>query len=532
MLSDTRQPCDDGVIASRREMGDCGEAAGRWVLAAAILGSSISFIDGTVVNVALPVLQRELDATVGQTQWVVEAYALMLSALILVGGSLGDRFGRKRIFSLGVLIFGIASALCGLAQNADQLIIARGVQGIGAAMLVPGSLALISANFRKERRGRAIGTWSGLTAIAAGFGPVLGGWLVENFSWRWVFFINIPLVAAVLVITWLRVPESRDDETAGRIDWTGAVLATLGLGGIVFALIESNSRGSGNPLVIASFVTGIAALICFVIVEARGKHPMVPLGLFRSPAFAGANLLTLLLYAGLGGLLFFLPFILIQVQGYAPTAAGGALVPFVVTMFVLGRWAGGLVDHYGSKMPLTIGPLIAAAGFALFAIPGADAGSYWSSYFPAVMIMSIGMAIAVAPLTTTVMGAVDERHAGTASGINNAVSRTAGLIAVAVFGVVLLNAFERTFVKQINASQIPSDARQQLIQQSGSLAAVKIPNELSSDAKAAATIAIRNSFISGFRVVTLIAAILGAVSAVIAFLMIPGKAEERDQQGG
>lgn len=527
MLSDTRQPCDDAVIASRPDVNDCGETTGRWVLAAAILGSSISFIDGTVVNVALPVLQRELDATVGQTQWVVESYALMLSALILVGGSLGDRFGRKTIFSVGVLIFGIASALCGAAQNPDQLIIARCVQGIGAAMLVPGSLALISANFRKERRGRAIGTWSGVTAIAAGVGPVLGGWLVENFSWRWVFFINVPLVAAVLVITWLRVPERRDDEAVGRIDWAGAVLATIGLGGVVFALIESNSRGKGDPLVVVSFIIGVAAMIGFIVVEARVKNPMMPLGLFRSPAFAGANLLTLLLYAGLGGLMFFLPFILIQVQGYSPTAAGAALVPFVVTMFVLGRWAGGLVDHYGSKLPLTIGPLIAAAGFAMFAIPGADAGSYWTSYFPAVMVMSIGMAIAVAPLTTTVMGAVEERHAGTASGINNAVSRTAGLIAVAVFGVVLLSVFEGGFTDQINALEIPSDARQQLTQQSGDLAEIKIPEKLSAEAKDGVTTAIRDSFIGGFRVVTLIAAGLGAVSAIIAWLMIPGKVSEK-----
>ena len=524
-MLNTRQPCDDAVITSHREVGDCGEVVGRWVLAAAILGSSISFIDGTVVNVALPVLQRDISASVGQTQWVVEAYALMLSALILVGGSLGDRFGRKKIFSLGVLLFGVASALCGAAQNADQLIISRGGQGIGAAMLVPGSLALISANFKKQRRGRAIGTWSGLTAIAAGIGPVLGGWLVENFSWRWVFFINIPLVAAVLLITWIRVPESRDDEDMGRIDWAGAVLATVGLGGVVFALIESNSRGKSDLLVVASFIIGLAALIAFVIVEARIKNPMMPLKLFASPAFAGANLLTLLLYAGLGGLMFFLPFVLIQVQGYTPTAAGASLVPFVVTMFVLGRWAGGLVDSYGSKLPLTIGPMIAAGGFALFALPGADAGSYWTSYFPAVMVMSIGMSIAVAPLTTTVMGAVEERHAGTASGINNAVSRTAGLIAVAVFGVVLLNVFAGSFTMQISSSQIPPDARQHLIQQSGDLAAIKIPEELSSDAKAAATAAIRNSFISGFRFVTLIAATLGVISGVIAFLIIPGKPE-------
>ncbi|MEO8574532.1 MAG: MFS transporter [Pyrinomonadaceae bacterium] len=508
-----------------------GENVGRWVLAAAILGSSISFIDGTVVNVALPVLQGDLGATVGQTQWVVESYALMLSALILVGGSLGDLFGRKKIFSIGVLIFGLASALCGVAQDANQLIIARGVQGIGAAMLVPGSLALISANFSKNKRGRAIGTWSGLTAIAAGVGPVLGGWLIETFSWRWIFFLNVPLVAAVILITWLRVPESSDDRSSKQVDWLGAGLATVGLGGVVFALIESNSRGLGDLLVIWSFIVGLIALAGFVVVEARIKHPMMPLGLFRSRAFLGSNLLTLFLYGGLSGLMFFLPFILIQIQGYGPTAAGAALMPFVITMSVLGRWAGGLVDRYGSKIPLTIGPFIAACGFAMFALPAADGASYWTSYFPAVMVMSAGMAIAVAPLTTTVMGAVEERHAGTASGINNAVSRTAGLIAVAAFGVVLVSSFESRFLADINSMQMPAAARDQLLAQAGQLGEIKVPNDLAEVQKKLVSQSIRNSFIGGFRVVTIISAVLGVLSSIVAWIMIPGKIRSGHSEG-
>src|SRR5215203_1861850 len=312
-----------------------GESVGRWVLAAAILGSSISFIDGTVVNVALPILQRDLGATVGQTQWVVESYALMLSALILVGGSLGDLFGRKKIFSIGVLVFGIASVLCGVALDANQLIVARGVQGLGAAMLVPGSLALISANFSKKKRGRAIGTWSGVTAIAAGIGPVLGGWLIETFSWRWIFFLNVPLVIAVLLITWFRVPESSDDTSTKKIDWLGAVLATVGLGGLVFGLIESNTDGFRSATVIGSLIIGAISLAAFVYAEAKIKHPMMPLELFSSPAFLGSNLLTLFLYAALSGLMFFLPFNLIQVQGYGATAAGAALMPFVITMSLM-----------------------------------------------------------------------------------------------------------------------------------------------------------------------------------------------------
>jgi EmrB/QacA subfamily drug resistance transporter len=500
------------------------ESAGRWVLAAAILGSSITFIDGTVVNVALPILQRELGATVGQTQWVVESYALMLSALILVGGSLGDIFGRRKIFSLGVVLFGIASALCGIAQDANQLIGARAVQGIGAAMLVPGSLALISANFRKDKRGRAIGTWSGVTAIAAGIGPVLGGWLIETFSWRWIFFLNVPLVVAVVLIAWFRVPESRDDaDGPQRVDWIGAALATVALGGLVFGLIESNARGFRSPVVIGSIVVGVIALVGFLITEWRIKNPMMPLPLFRSPAFAGANLLTLFLYAALGGLLFFLPFILIQVQNYGPTAAGAALAPFVVTMFLLGRWAGGLVDRFGSKIPLTIGPFIAACGFALFAWPSADSTSYWTSYFPAVMVMSLGMSIAVAPLTTTVMGAVEESHAGTASGINNAVSRTASLIAVAAFGVILITGFERNFSPEIERMAISDTAKKQLTEQGDQLAEIKIPEDLSSEQKAAVTATIRHSFVAGFRWVAFVGAGLAVLSAAVAWALIPGK---------
>jgi EmrB/QacA subfamily drug resistance transporter len=490
------------------------------VLTAAILGSSITFIDGTVVNVALPVLQSELGASAAEAQWIVESYALMLAALILVGGSLGDRLGRRRVFSAGVLLFALASVWCGLAPNVTQLIVARGVQGVGAALLVPGGLALISANFGKERRGQAIGTWSGFTAIAAGIGPVLGGWLVERFSWRWIFFINIPLSLAVLWITWRKVPESRDEQAKGKVDFLGATLATLGLAGIVFGLIESNGRGLNSSIVIASLAIGVAALALFFLVEARRKEPMMPLELFRSATFTGANLLTLFLHAGLGGMLFFLPFNLSQVQGYSPAAAGAALLPFVLTMFLLSRWAGGLVERCGSKLPLVAGPLIAAVGFGLFALPGAEANNYWTDFFPAVMVMSIGMAVSVAPLTTTVMGAVEERHVGVASGINNAISRTAALLAVAVFGVFMLHAFNRSLTERLGEMPIPAEAQAQIVRQSGDLLNLRIPKDLNEETQAAIRGAVQASFVSGFRLLAYLAAGLAAASALASWKLI------------
>jgi EmrB/QacA subfamily drug resistance transporter len=523
MLGNTRQPRDEAVVRS--------QVMGNWVLAAAILGSAITFIDGSVVNVVLPVLQRELGASVDQVQWVVESYALMLAALILVGGSLGDRLGRRRVFSAGIVLFGLASVWCGLAGNIHQLIIARGVQGLGAALLVPGSLALISANFHEESRGRAIGTWSGFTSIAAGIGPVLGGWLVQRFSWRWIFFINVPLVLAVLAIAWWHVPESRDEQARGRVDWPGATLATIGLGGVVFGLIESETRGFAARVVIASLALGVVSLVGFLFAEARERDPMMPLELFRSRAFAGANLLTLFLYAALSGLFFFFPFNLIQVQGYSPAAAGAALLPFVLTMFVLSRWAGGLVARYGSKLPLVVGPLIAAAGFALFTLPGAQAGSFWTSFFPAVMVLSVGMAITVAPLTTTVMGAVDEHRAGVASGINNAVSRIAALLAIAVFGVFMFKAFESSLARGLETIPVAPEMRAQLIQHSSSLVNLKIPPGLPGEMQAAVREAIRESFVAGFRVVTYLAAALAALSALTSWLLIPGRtASQYDEQ--
>lgn len=521
-----KAPCDEAVIRAGAAEAPCSKSAAPWVLAATILGSSITFIDSTVVNVALPVLQHELGTDIVGAQWIVEAYSLMLSALILVGGSLGDRLGRKRIFSAGLLLFAIASAWCGMADSTAHLIAARAVQGVGAAMLVPGSLAIISAAFSKADRGRAIGTWSGFTAIAAGVGPVLGGWLIEHVSWRWIFFINLPIAAVVLAITWWRVPESRDESAGERLDILGASAVTLGLSGVVYGLLESGARGFKDPRVIVSLAAGAVLLLLFVIIERkRGSRAMMPLALFRSPTFAGANLLTLFLYGALSGLMFFLPFNLIQVQGYSPTEAGAALLPFVLTIFLLSRWAGGLVQRYGAKLPLVLGPIVASGGFALFILPGAGAGNYWTSFFPAVMIMSLGMAASVAPLTTTVMGAVEERHAGIASGINNAVSRTAGLISIAVFGIVMTGVFAQDFKARLQPLNLPSETRAALEAQTSRLATISIPEQLDVETKQAIKDAVEESFVSGFRIVILMAAALALMSALFALLLIDGKAQ-------
>lgn len=532
-----KTPCDDGVIQWAPEntahtvtdasIGAISKATGNvgmWVLVATILGSSMAFIDGTVVNVALPVLQTELGATASDVQWVVEAYSLFLSALILVGGSLGDHYGRRRIYALGVILFTLASILCGLAPTVIFLIVARAFQGIGGALLVPGSLAIISASFDTEHRGRAIGTWSGFTAITSAVGPVLGGFLVQYASWRWVFFINAPLAVVVLLILFWRVPESRNEalDEHAKLDWLGAFLATLGLGGIVFGLIESNDLGWSSVLVLASLAVGVMALLGFIFVEAQSRSPMLPLALFRSRTFSGANVLTFLLYAALGASLFFLPFTLIRVQGYTPTEAGAANLPLILLMFFLSRWSGGLVSRYGAKLPLIIGPLIAALGFALFALPGIG-GSYWTTYFPAVVVLGIGMSVSVAPLTTAVMGAVDPHYVGTASGVNNAVSRTAGLIAIAVFGIVVLAVFSSALASHLSTLPLPTGVHQSIIGQQNKLVGIEIPSGLNDATHATVQQAIAESFITSFRVIMLVSAGLAVCSSLSSLLLIEGK---------
>jgi EmrB/QacA subfamily drug resistance transporter len=493
----------------------CPKSSKPWVLVATILGSSMSFIDGTVVNVALPALQRDFHATVVDLQWVVEAYALLFSALLLVGGSLGDHFGRRRTYAIGVTLFTLASAACGLAQSVGLLILARSVQGIGAALLVPGSLALISASFPDSERGRAIGTWSGFSAIASAAGPVLGGWLIQHLSWRWAFFVNVPTAAIVLLVLMTRVPESRDPAAGRRLDVIGTLLVTAGLGGIVYALIESSRLGWSSPAVIAALIGGAASLAGFVVAEARQPAPMMPLHLFRSRAFSGANLLTLLLYGGLGAMFFFLPLCLIQVHHYSATAAGAAMLPLIAIVFVLSRWSGGLVDRFGARPPLVIGPLIAAAGFGLLALPGTG-GGYATTFLPAIVVLGTGMAITVAPLTTTVMGAVGSDHAGVASGVNNAVSRVAGLLAIALLSMVMVGVFNAELDRRIPDLGLPHGVAVALDAERPELGAATPPPGADASQQRAIREAIAESFVAGFRTVVLIAAALAVASAAAA----------------
>jgi EmrB/QacA subfamily drug resistance transporter len=512
-------PCDEGVILSRKSEAACVKAQGRWVLVATILASAMAFIDGTVVNVALPFLQQELNATAIDVQWVVESYLLFLSALLLVGGALGDRYGRRLVFLIGVIIFAVASVACGLSANITQLIIARAVQGVGGALLVPGSLALISASFSSDDRGKAIGTWSGFSAITTAIGPILGGWLIESVSWRAIFFLNIPLAVAVVLISIWRVPESRDEDSNGPLDWKGALLVTIGLAGIVYGLIESPQFGFRNTKVVVALVAGALGLAAFVFVETRVKNPMVPLGLFKSYDFTGANLLTLLLYAALGAAMFFLTLNLIQIQGYSATAAGAAFFPFVLIMFVLSRWSGGLADRYGARRPLMIGPVVAGIGFALFVRPG-TAARYWTDILPAVCVLGLGMAISVAPLTTTVMGSVKQELAGVASGINNAVSRAASLLAIAVLGVVMLLTFSNSLKNRLAQLSLAEDYKNAVLAQSMKLGGLEVPKELSQSDQEALRQAIGESFVAGYRLVMIIAACLAFTSAICSWFFI------------
>jgi EmrB/QacA subfamily drug resistance transporter len=525
MANPKPRPCDEATIRAVRNAPDCAASSKPWVLAVTIMASTISYIDESVVNIALPTIEADLKTSAGAVQWLVNAYMLSLTALVLVGGAAGDQLGRRRIFIAGTALFAAASLWCGVSYDISQLIVARAIQGSGAALLIPCSLAIIGATFDESERGKAIGTWAGFSAISAAFGPVLGGWIVDHLSWRWIFLIN-PLIALPCIWIALRhVPESRDADAASGLDWRGAALAFAGLGSLVYVLIAAPERGWGDATVIVSLGAGALLLAAFVREEAQSPHPMMPLALFRSRPFAGVNLLTLLLYAGLGGAFFFLPFLLIQVHGFSATRAGAAFLPFTIVVALLSRWSGGLLDRVGARLPLIAGPAITAIGFALLAWPGV-ANSYWTLVIP-MIVLGIGMAITVAPLTTSVINAVPERQAGVASGINNAVASLASLLAVAILGAVALDTHNRALERRL-AQPLAAEARQAVSDARGKFVAEFTIAQ--GEGRTIAETIVKQSLGDSFRLVMGLAAALALAGAICAALTIgPPKREPSPQ---
>ncbi len=489
----------------------------------------MAYIDESVVNVALPAIESDLKTSVVVMQWLINAYTLSLAALLLIGGASGDRFGRRRIFVIGIGIFTAASVWCGFAQSVTQLIMARAAQGIGAALLIPCSLAIIGASFDETERGKAIGTWAGFSAIAAAVGPLLGGWIVDHSTWRWIFLIN-PFVALPAIWIVLRhVPESRDSESRPGLDWLGALLAFAGLGSLVFGLVASSDLGWRDSTVIASIVVAPPLLVAFVWAERHSPTPMMPLDLFRSRTFSGVNLLTLLLYAALGGAFFFLPFDLIQVHGYSATLAGAVFLPFTVIMGGLSRWSGGLLDRFGARLPLIIGPSIAALGLALLALPGG--GGPWAAFLLPMAILGLGMAVAVAPLTTSVINAVATHQAGVASGINNAVASVASLLAVAIFGAVALADFNRALDHRLATQTVSSKVKRAVEGARGKFVIEPALATVQGEDRRVTEAIVRDSLADSIRLAMLLAAALALAGAVCAALAI-GPDKSRASRAG
>jgi EmrB/QacA subfamily drug resistance transporter len=448
MIGFTRPPCDAGVIEATPVFDAALSQKHKWLtLVATILGSSMALLDGSVVNIALPAIQQALHADAAATQWIVNAYLLLLGALVLIGGSAADLYGRRRIFVLGVVIFIAASIACGLSPNVVVLIVSRAVQGLGAALLTPASLAMLGATFGKHERSQAIGIWAGAGALMMAAGPLLGGWLVDQISWRAIFLLNVPLATAAAGLA-LRYGCESSDPHAKQLDWSGAASVAIGLAAITWGLSAIPASGFRDKTVLAAIGVGTAFLASFVVIEARlHERAMVPLSLFRSRNFSATNALTLLLYFALGGALYYLPFGLIRLGGYSATQAGAALLPFALIVGFGASFAGTVADRWGPRLPLTVGPAVAAFGLAMLAF--ADLRQpYWVGVFPTMFLLGVGMAITVPPLTSTVMGAAGEAHAGIASGVNNAVARVAGLLAVAALGA----AFFATFMHHLTGA--------------------------------------------------------------------------------
>ncbi|MEM7115386.1 MAG: DHA2 family efflux MFS transporter permease subunit [Chloroflexota bacterium] len=489
------------------------------VLIVAILGTGMVYLDQTAVNVALPALQNDLNADIGDLQWIVDIYILVLAILLLIGGVLGDRYGRVRVFIIGMIIFLLGSVGSGLASDTNLLILARAVQGLGGSLLVPGSLAIINATVVPERRGQMLGLWGTFSPLITIAGPVVGGWLVDTVSWRAVFLINLPLGLAAAIVAYRYLPESRDEEATGSLDWAGVFTLMIGLGSLLFAIIEGPHLGWGSPLVLGTLIAGIVGLIAFVIAEAVGKNPLIPLHLFRNRSFSGINLMTLVLYIGLGAPFFFLTLNLQQIQGYTAAQAGLATLPIALSLFVLARLVGGLSDKYGPMPFLVSGTLVVAVSFFLYRLPTFPE-SYWTSYFPAILLNGIGLGLLVVPLTVVALGSLPQRYSGVASGFNNAVSRISQMLSIAVFGVLMTNTFSQSVLARVADLGLSAETTAVLAANIRSLGETAVPPNLDAATTAAIEEAIRLAFVDGFRLIMLLSAVCAVVGLAFGVWLI------------
>ncbi len=502
-------------------MNNQSSAVEKWTLTAAILASSMVFIDLSTLNVALPAIQKDLNINGKNLLWIINAYTLFLSSLMLLGGSLGDIYGRKKIFVIGIIIFSISSFLCGISNGIEMLIIVRGFQGIGGALMVPGSLAIISSVIPSERRGKAYGTWSTFSALTTSAGPVLGGWLAGIGLWRVIFFINLPLALFTILALLAKVPESKD-ESAKKLDVPGAFFATIGLAGITYGFLEASDTSFTTLKVLVSLSAGVLSLIIFMFIEIKSSHPLMPLNLFKSKTFSGVNLLTLLMYTALNVGLFFLPINLVQIQGYREVSAGLAILPFAILISVMSRFSGIFADKFGARKPLIAGPLVAGAGLFLLSFPGLTNGpsEYWGTFFPGILILGLGMGIVVAPLTATVMSTVPSGNTGIASGINNTMARIAGLAAIAVLGSFIIISFRNNLESRTENMNLTNKQKTELIKNSNDLADTKPPGGLTEETTREIITDIRHSFVSAFDLILYISVVLALLSAVTAFFTV------------
>ncbi|SLN57855.1 DHA2 family efflux MFS transporter permease subunit [Oceanibacterium hippocampi] len=514
-------------MTQRDDPTDGMSRTGQFVLLASVLASSMAFVDQTALGVVLPSLRDDLQASVTDTQWVVEAYLLTLSAFVLVGGAAGDIYGRRRIFAIGIWVFAAASLACSLAHDAPTLIAARAIQGLGAAMMVPGSLALIAANFPPMKRGAAIGIWSAASGVAVIVGPFLGGLAVEFLSWRWVFLVNLPIAAVALLLVRLRVPESRSPGTA-KLDWAGALLAVVGLAAVTFALLEAPRLGWSSVAVWGPGIAGIAALAGFIAQEATARQPMLPLGLFRSAAFTGVQAYTFCFLFAVHGSLFFLPFNYIDVQGFSPFEAGLAMLAVPSLMVLLSRWSGRYADRVGHRLPMIWGACLMTAGFLLFLIPGVDA-NFWTTFLPASLVLGAGFGFAVAPLTAAALDTVSADLAGLASAVSNMVARVAGLVAIAIMGLILTAGFNTTLDSGLDNLALEPSARSAVLADADRLGGARPPGNLGAAERTAVVVLVKHAFVDGFRAVVIVAALLAALAGLIALFVLPRPAARNDR---